>query len=245
MSLPASFRSSGGQYSEKVTVVGRPRLDSEGANAAGAAGLDGTRKRKAPFEPAVHLQPPKVVVKGTDDRRCVPKQISCLTSKRCPGRECRLDDQNHNPAAHGSVICHYYVVVLSGTRLIDVCVGGHETWLFRTTFTPVTGSFPTCRVKKKKTEYLVNCVPPDTTQEEYYRYFEGVVSAFTAQCNCDAAILAYGATGSGKTFSTQGPDLGKRPETRQNQQSWQLPAIAGIIQRAIQQVLQVSTFPFW
>ena len=77
MSLPASFRSSGGRYSEKVTVVGRPRLDSGGADAAGAAGLDGTRKRKAPFEPAVHLQPSKVVLKGTDDRRCAPKQISC------------------------------------------------------------------------------------------------------------------------------------------------------------------------
>ena len=104
-------------------------------------------------------------------------------------------------------------------------------------------SFEACRVKKKKTEYLLNWVPPETSQEEYYTYFEGVVSSFVAHCNCDAAILAYGATGSGKTFSTQGPELLKFPAVHQH--GSELSPTVGIIQRAIQQILQVSAFPFW
>ena len=72
MSLPPNVSSSGGDYSEKVTVVGRPRFDWEDNN-AGPVGVDGTRKRKAPFEPAVYLQPSKVVLKGTEDGRYAPQ----------------------------------------------------------------------------------------------------------------------------------------------------------------------------
>lgn len=85
-------------------------------------------------------------------------------------------------------------------------------------------------------------MPPDTTQEEYYKNFEGVVAGFVQQSNCDAAILAYGATGSGKTFTTQGPDLARRPAAEQSQNCSHMSLTAGIIQRAIQQILQVRPF---
>lgn len=77
-------------------------------------------------------------------------------------------------------------------------------------------------------------MPPETTQEEYYKNFEGLVERFASDCNCDAAILAYGATGSGKTFSTQGPPLARRSVNGEGRHS-----ADGIIQRAIQQILQV------
>ena len=62
MSLPLNTSTSG-EYSEKVMVVGRPRPDDLAAAPLG--------KRKAPYEPCVHLQPSKVVLKETDDRRYV------------------------------------------------------------------------------------------------------------------------------------------------------------------------------
>jgi hypothetical protein len=99
-----------------------------------------------------------------------------------------------------------------------------------------------CRAKKKKTEYLLNWVPPQTTQEEYYTHFQGVIGHFVSHCNCDAAILAYGATGSGKTFSSQGPDLSRHSTAQQNEHGSHLPPSSGIIQRAIQQILQVMKF---
>lgn len=96
-----------------------------------------------------------------------------------------------------------------------------------------------CRVKKKKNEYVLNWVPPETTQQEYYENFRGIIAEFVGQCNCDAAILAYGATGSGKTFSTQGPDLTRRAGNVTQLHSSHLALTAGIIQRAIEQILQV------
>lgn len=65
MSLPPNVNSFSLEYSEKVTVVGRPR----GPDNALQLPLDGKRKRAMENEAPVHLQPSKVVLKGTVDKR--------------------------------------------------------------------------------------------------------------------------------------------------------------------------------
>ena len=53
-------------------------------------------------------------------------------------------------------------------------------------------------------EFTVPFVPPDVSQEEFYDVaIRPAVVDFLSRANCDCGLLAYGATGSGKTYSTQ------------------------------------------
>jgi hypothetical protein len=88
--------------------------------------------------------------------------------------------------------------------------------------------------------YEVPWVATAATQAEYYEAVcQDAVAEFLASGNCDSGILAYGATGSGKTFTTQGP-----------RRTFPLPCAAaaidnevvpedGVLQRALAQVLAV------
>lgn len=62
-----------------------------------------------------------------------------------------------------------------------------------------------CRTKARPTaEFSVPWVSAGCTQEAYYNAaVQPVVTQFLEIANCDCGILAYGGTGSGKTFSTQ------------------------------------------
>lgn len=63
----------------------------------------------------------------------------------------------------------------------------------------VSLAFPADHYKASEVaEYQVPCVLDSTDQAQYYReHFADSVATFIASQNCDAGILAYGATGSG------------------------------------------------
>ena len=83
-------------------------------------------------------------------------------------------------------------------------------------------------------------VPPSVQQSDFFDAFVAPqVASFVRSGTCDAALLAYGATGSGKTHSMQGPrcvlDSGRA------QGSLALQAMDGVIPRVIHQILEVPT----
>jgi hypothetical protein len=122
MSLPPTVRNPGGDYGEKVTVVGRPRPDSELVTTG--------NKRKAPFEAAVHLQPCKVVLKATDDRRyallhsfcklvCVPLAPD---DNRLEGIDVQWQHAGQR-GRHQVLICVYMLCLLLGARIVTAARG--------------------------------------------------------------------------------------------------------------------------
>lgn len=96
-----------------------------------------------------------------------------------------------------------------------------------------------CRSKaKNQNQFKLPWVAPETTQAEMYNTVKPVVDKFLAQRTCDCALLAYGATGSGKTYSMQGPKRvyleamkGVAPNTVDEEE--------GILQRCLQHVFKV------
>lgn len=85
-------------------------------------------------------------------------------------------------------------------------------------------------------------VSAGATQAEYYAAVcQPAVATFLESANCDSGILSYGATGSGKTYTTQGP-----------RKNFPQPCLAaavdndvapedGVLQRALAQVLEVRS----
>jgi hypothetical protein len=96
-----------------------------------------------------------------------------------------------------------------------------------------------CRRKVKVIQREVPWVDPQVSQEDFYeRAAREAVAEFLDSAKYDCALLAYGATGSGKTFSAQGPPkVYLKPALDRRDNS--VEGDSGYLQRALQQVLNV------
>lgn len=94
----------------------------------------------------------------------------------------------------------------------------------------------------KKRVFRMPWVAPQSTQAEVYERAKSVVETFLALRDRDCALLAYGATGSGKTFTMQGPKrayseaaAGASPNTVDNTE--------GVLQRCLRHIFTVCAYP--
>eukprot|EP00892_Ulva_mutabilis_P000819 jgi/Ulvmu1/10738/UM068_0026.1 len=90
---------------------------------------------------------------------------------------------------------------------------------------------------KNQNQFELPWVAPETTQAEMYDCVKPVVNKFLDQRTCDCAILAYGATGSGKTYSMQGPKRVYLEAVTGIPQNT-VEAEDGILQRCLKQLFQ-------
>jgi hypothetical protein len=92
----------------------------------------------------------------------------------------------------------------------------------------------------KPREFPVPWVSSVISQAEFYATFVSAqVEEFVRSGTCDSALLAYGATGSGKTHSMQGPRKVFAPSTGNADSNGFVSPEDGILPRCIQQMLEV------
>jgi Kinesin motor domain len=97
---------------------------------------------------------------------------------------------------------------------------------------------PACSANQQRS-FRVPWLPPEAAQEDFYESTcHETVAAFINKANCDCGILAYGATGSGKTYSTQGTRRVFLKPCHTEEDDIVQPE-DGVLQRALQQVFQV------
>jgi hypothetical protein len=81
----------------------------------------------------------------------------------------------------------------------------------------------------------------DVSQQQFYEQAcQQAVADFIDAANCDSGILAYGATGSGKTFTTQGPRNVFLAPLSGAVNNEVLPE-DGVLQRCLRQIIEVRS----
>lgn len=93
-----------------------------------------------------------------------------------------------------------------------------------------------CKTTNQK-DFQIPWVRPETTQAEMFEGVKSVVDKFLIG-RSDCALLAYGATGSGKTFSMQGPKRAYLKPIEGGPQNT-LDESAGLLQRSLQHIFMV------